>query len=182
MDVPSNVFCASGMHLPNGSYVAFGGNSAVGPSGNTMTGPNGAPETWDPTFQDFDGAKAIRVLNPCNSTDNFADPHCQWFDDANVLAMQRRRWYSAAEALEDGSVIIMGGFVNGGYVNRNYPNTDPEFEGGAADCTYEYFPSRNQPAQTVQFLVDTSGLNAYALTWLMPSGRLFVQANVSTSE
>ncbi|EKM77606.1 hypothetical protein AGABI1DRAFT_77109 [Agaricus bisporus var. burnettii JB137-S8] len=180
MDVRSNVFCSSGMHLPNGSYVTFGGNSAVGPGGNTPTGPDGLPETWDPQYQDFDGAKAIRVLNPCDSKENFADPKCQWFDDATVLAMERRRWYSAAEALEDGSVIIIGGFVNGGYINRNYPNTDPEFEGGAADCTYEYYPSRNQPAQTVQFLIQTSGLNAYALTYLMPSGQLFVQANVST--
>jgi hypothetical protein len=25
MDVATNVFCASGMHLPNGSFVTFGG-------------------------------------------------------------------------------------------------------------------------------------------------------------
>ena len=33
MDVLTNVFCASGMHLPNGSFVTFGGNGAVGPTG-----------------------------------------------------------------------------------------------------------------------------------------------------
>ncbi|KAF9451543.1 copper radical oxidase [Macrolepiota fuliginosa MF-IS2] len=179
MDVKSNVFCSSGMHLPNGSWVTFGGNSAVGRGGNTQTN-NGVPVDWDPVYQDFDGAKAIRVLNPCNSTDNFNDPSCQWFDDATVLAMQRRRWYSAAEALQDGTIIIIGGFVNGGYVNRNYPNTDPEFEGGAADCTYEFYPPRPDPVQTFNFLIKTSGLNAYAHTFLMPSGKLFVQANVST--
>jgi hypothetical protein len=96
--------------------------------------------------------------------------------------MYNRRWYSAAEALEDGSVIIIGGFVNGGYINRNYPNTDPVTEGGAADPTYEFYPQRPDPPQQFDFLVQTSGLNSYAHTFLMPSGNLFVQANVSTSK
>ena len=34
MGVTTNVFCASGMHLPNGSFATFGGNGAVGPGGN----------------------------------------------------------------------------------------------------------------------------------------------------
>ncbi|OBZ74311.1 hypothetical protein A0H81_05447 [Grifola frondosa] len=42
--------------------------------------------------------------------------------------MQRQRWYSAAEPLGDGSVAIIGGFVNCGYINRNYPNVDPTFQ------------------------------------------------------
>jgi hypothetical protein len=183
MDVPSNVFCASGMHLPNGSYVTFGGNSAVGRGGNagSQIGPTGVP-SWDAEYQDFDGSKAIRILNPCSNSDNFNDPSCQWFDDANVLAMQKRRWYSTAEALADGSIVLIGGFVNGGYINRNYPNTDPAYSGGAAEPTYEFFPANGRPAATMQFMIKTSGLNAYALAWLMPSGKMFVQANVSTSK
>lgn len=188
MDVRSNVFCASGMHLPNGSYVTFGGNSAVGPGGTTGTNPDGSAVTWDPQYQDFDGAKAIRVLNPCGSSDNFNTPECQWFDDDTILAMQKRRWYSGAEALADGNVVIVGGFVNGGYINRNYPNIDPEFEAGApgqpgaAECTYEFYPPRSDPPKTFKFLIQTSGLNAYAHTFLMPSGKIFVQANVSSGK
>ena len=34
----------------------------------------------------------------------------------------------------------------------------------------------------MQFMGRTSGLNSYALTYLMASGNLFVQANYSTSE
>jgi len=33
----------------------------------------------------------------------------------------------------------------------------------------------------MNFMVNTSGLSSYALTYLMPSGKMFVQANYSTS-
>ncbi|KAF9481734.1 copper radical oxidase [Pholiota conissans] len=182
MDIRTNIFCSSGMHLPNGSYVTFGGNGAVGPGGNlgSQLNPGGYSASWDATVQDFDGTRAIRVLNPCKNSDSFNSPACQWFDDPTVLSMQKSRWYSAAEPTADGSVVIIGGFVNGGYVNRNFPNVDPEFEGGAADCTYEYYPPTSATPKTFNFLIKTSGLNAYAHTFLMPSGKLLVQANTST--
>ncbi|KAF9451542.1 copper radical oxidase [Macrolepiota fuliginosa MF-IS2] len=182
MDVKTNIFCSSGMHLPNGSFIALGGNGAVGRGGNvgSQMNPNIGAADWDSEYQDFDGGKSIRVLNPCTSADDMNSAQCRWFDEPTILSMRRRRWYSAAEALEDGNVIIIGGFANGGYVNRNYPNKDPQFEGGAAECTYEFYPPRNEDPKPFQFLVQTSGLNAYAHTFLMPSGKLFVQANVST--
>lgn len=182
MDVTTNVFCASGMHLPNGSYATFGGNGAIGPGGNIGSEKNSAGSgAWDSVYQDFDGSKAIRVLSPCTDGSDFNSAECGWFDNPAALSMQKQRWYSAAEPLGDGTVVLIGGFVNGGYVNRNTPNTDPEFEGGAAESTYEFYPSNGQTPQTMQFMVKTSGLNAYAHTFLMPSGKMFVQANVSTS-
>ncbi|KAG5642480.1 hypothetical protein DXG03_002730 [Asterophora parasitica] len=181
MDVRSNVFCASGMHLPNGSYVTFGGNGAIGRGGaiGSVQNPwgNGA---WDAEYQDFDGSRAIRILNPCTSQDNFASTDCQWFDDASLISMQKQRWYSTAEALADGTMVLLGGFVNGGYINRNYPNTDPQFSGGAAENTYEFYPANGRGVQPVQFLIKTSGLNAYAHAFLLNSGKMLVQANVST--
>lgn len=184
MDVRSNTFCSSGMHLPNGSYVTFGGNGAIGPAGviGSQPYPGNYSAIWDATYQDFDGTKAIRILNPCTESElASSQPQCQWFDDSTVLSMKTGRWYSAAEPLDDGSVIIIGGFANGGYINRNTPNVDPAYEGGAAVPTYEYFPSKNVTPPVFNFLVQTSGLNAYAHTYLMASGKLFVQANTSTS-
>ncbi|KDQ55481.1 glyoxal oxidase [Jaapia argillacea MUCL 33604] len=179
MEVRSNSFCASGMHLPNGSFATFGGNGAIGPGGNIGSQKNQyGSGAYDATYQDYDGTKSIRVLNPCTGNDLSAT-NCQWFDDANVLTMQKQRWYSAAEALGDGTVVMIGGFVNGGYVNRNWPNVDPATEGGAAEPTYEFYPSKG-PAQTMQFMVKTSGMNSYAHTFLQPSGKLLVQANLST--
>ena len=184
MDVRTNTFCSSGMHLPNGSYVTFGGNGAVGPGGNlgSQLNPGGFSSSWDITIQDFDGTRSIRVLNPCKNADSFSSPACQWYDEPSVLSLKKSRWYSAAEATGEGRVVIIGGFVNGGYVNRDYPNVDPAFESGAAEPTYEYYPPTGVTPQRFQFLVNTSGLNAYAHTFLMPSGKMFVQANLSTGE
>ncbi|KAF9218468.1 DUF1929-domain-containing protein, partial [Gyrodon lividus] len=180
MSVLTNTFCASGMHLPNGSYATFGGNGAIGPGGNIGSVKNSAGSgAYDATYQDYDGTKAIRILNPCTDADDWSSPQCQWFDDVSVLSMQKQRWYSAAEALGDGTIAMIGGFVNGGYINRNTPNTDPEYEGGAAEPTYEFYPSRG-PATVMQFMITTSGLNSYAHTYLMPSGNMLIQANIST--
>ena len=56
----------------------------------------------------------------------------QWFDNPAVLSMQDSRWYAAAEALADGTIVLIGGFTSGRYVNRNLPNVDPKLEGGGA--------------------------------------------------
>ncbi|GLB36927.1 putative copper radical oxidase variant A [Lyophyllum shimeji] len=172
MDVKTNTFCSSGMHLPNGSYVTFGGNSAVGRGGAA-----GSTGVWDAEYQDFDGAKSIRVLNPCTSSDNFASAQCTWFDDPSVLSMQKKRWYSTAEPLADGSIVLIGGMVGGGYINRNTPDTTPVPE--AAENSYEFYPSKG-PATPLPFLYKTGGLNVYAHAFLLNSGKMLVQANVST--
>ena len=177
------------MHLPNGSYVTFGGNGAVSPGGNigSVLNPGGASASFDATYKDYDGSKSIRILNPCTNSQNMNDSSCQWYDNPAVLSMQKKRWYSAAESLPDGSVVLIGGFVNGGYVNRNMPNIDPAYESstpgtpGAAEPTFEFYPSRGGTPEVMQFMITTSGLNAYAHTFLMPSGKMFVQANLSTS-
>ena len=166
------------MHLPNASYAVFGGNSAVGPGGNNAG--SGSSPSYDPTYNDFDGRRAIRIITPCDG--DLASPPCSWYDAPNGLMMAKARWYPAAEALADGTVVLIGGFTSGGYINRNTPNIDPTYEGGAAEPTFEFFPQRSQQPQIMNFMVKTSGLNSYALTYLMPSGKMFVQANYSTSE
>ena len=175
MDVQTNPFCSAGMHLPNGSYATFGGNNAVGPGGNNSD--TGSTTAYDPVYQDYSGARAIRIISPCTGTSQ-----CSWYDSPNGLQMAKARWYAGAEALADGTVVLMGGFVYGGYINRNYPNIDPTYEGGAAEPTFEFFPSRSQTPEILNFMVLTSGLNSYVLSYLMPSGKMFLQANISTGK
>jgi len=33
-------------------------------------------------------------------------PSCQWFDDPAILSMQNWHWYSAAETLANGIVVL----------------------------------------------------------------------------
>ncbi|KZV62052.1 copper radical oxidase [Peniophora sp. CONT] len=178
MDVQTNPFCANGMHLPNGSFAVFGGNNAVGPGGDNHI--DGSTVAFDPTYQDHNGTQAIRVITPCDGAVD-GDAACAWVDSPNSgLRMQSGRWYPGAEALGNGSVIIIGGFVAGGYINRNFPNTDPFYSGGASNPTYEVYPNNGVAQRVMQFMGKTSGLNSYPLTYLMKSGQLFVQANYST--
>ncbi|ESK91597.1 glyoxal oxidase [Moniliophthora roreri MCA 2997] len=177
MDVRTNVFCAGGMHLPNGSYVTFGGNKAIGPGDSKSSD---GQDLFDNRLGVYDGRNAIRLVDPCTSSDDWSSSKCQWFDDPSVLAMQKQRWYAAAEPLGDGSIAIIGGYTNGGYINRNYPNDDPATSHGGSEPTYEFFPSNGREAKVMQFMIKTSGLNSYAHTYLMPSGKMFVQANYST--
>ncbi|KAI9509598.1 glyoxal oxidase [Russula earlei] len=176
IDTVTNAFCAAGMHLPNASYAVFGGNAGIGPGG-TNTGPGSTP-AFDPTYQDYDGRQAIRMITSCTGNVNAAP--CNWYDQPNGLRMIKRRWYPGAEALADGTIVLIGGFTQGGFINRNYPNVDPAYEGGQAEPTYEFFPPRTQPPQVMNFMIKTSGLNGYALAFLMASGKMFVQANYST--
>lgn len=179
MDVPSNIFCSSGLHLPNGSFTAFGGNGAVGRGGNAGSQPGDGRSSWDNEYYNSDGTRSIRILKPCKTSENFASPECQWFDDVTKLSMKKARWYSTAEALADGTTVLIGGFANGGYVNRDYPNVNPN--GGGSENTYEFFPARPEEPPILPFLTKTSGLNAYVHAFLMPSGRMFLQANYSST-
>lgn len=96
--------------------MTFGGNGAAGPgaSEGSVVTPGAYFASWDATYKDFDGGQSIRILNPCTDSDDFTSPQCQWFDNPQVLSMQRRRWYSAAEALGNGTIVLIGGFQNGG--------------------------------------------------------------------
>ncbi|TFY75621.1 hypothetical protein EWM64_g8389, partial [Hericium alpestre] len=180
MDMQTNPFCAAGMHLPNGTFAVFGGNGAITTGGalGSDQNPGGFSANFDQHYQDYDGTRAIRLIQPCDG--DVTQQNCQWYDSPNGLQMAMHRWYPAAEPLADGSVVIIGGFSTGGYVNRNTPNTDPANEGGAAQPTFEFYPARPGDPPVMDFMVKTSGLNAYAHTYLMASGNMLVQANFST--
>lgn len=169
ISVETNTFCASGATLGNGTWVVAGGNQAVGYGGAAV------PQNLSP-YQDYDGRRAIRLLEPGTQ---------KWLDNPSVgqvNMLQSPRWYPGIEVLEDGSVLFVGGAMSGGYINRNTPNLDPVWEGGGANPTYEYFPSKGNASNAISaFMGKTSGLNMYPHTYLMPSGKIFMQANYSTT-
>ncbi|KAF7797924.1 hypothetical protein EIP86_009131 [Pleurotus ostreatoroseus] len=180
MELFTNPFCASGMHMPNGSFIAFGGNSAVGPNGTQGDVGDGV---FDTLYNAFAGQTGVRILNPltCTGDDAATAEECQWYDNTTFVHLQAQRWYSSAEPLGDGTVAIIGGFSNGGYINRNFPvEPDPVYQNGASQPTFEFWPPNGQQPVLMQFLVDAGGLNSYAHAHLLASGKMLLQANVST--
>ncbi|KAF8962438.1 glyoxal oxidase [Flammula alnicola] len=156
MDVKTNSFCAGGNVLGNGTWINVGGNQAVTAGGDAADSQDGSSGP----YYDADGRRSIRILTPCSGDD------CQWYMSP-VKAEQR--WYPTLETLEDGSIIIIGGSRNGGYIN----------DAGQNNPTYEFFPPAG-PSVTAPILQNTLPVNLYPLTWLIPSGKLLIQAGWST--
>ena len=84
--------------------------------------------------------------------------------------METARWYPTLETLQDGSAIVIGGCLYGGYVNEISQQVP----------TIEFIPSKGNSIG-LNFLLNSLPANLYALTWLLPSGNLFMQATYSTS-
>ncbi|KAF7321783.1 hypothetical protein MKEN_00700100 [Mycena kentingensis (nom. inval.)] len=155
MDAISNLFCAGGNVLGNGTWLNVGGNQAVTYGGDATGDSSGGGPYKDP-----DGGKSIRTLVPCD------DDSCEWDEP---VQMSTQRWYPTVETLADGSAIIIGGCSNGGYVN----------DARQDNPTYEFYPSKGSPI-TSPFLSNNLPINLFALTWLLPSGKLLMQANRAT--
>ena len=146
LDMTTNAFCASGALMGNGTWMVAGGNQPVGYGGALLMGI--APQ--DGPYQDLSGLQAIRLMEPSSDSANLA-----WIDNANTMASLR--WYPGIEVMTDGSVLLIGGATGGGYINRNYPNVDPAYEGGGANPTWEFFPSKGNTPQVNNFMQLTSG-------------------------
>ncbi|CAE6410335.1 unnamed protein product [Rhizoctonia solani] len=155
MDIVTNTFCAGGNMLGDGRWINIGGNQPVKSGGATHVA--GDPD--DP-YKNGDGGQSIRLMT-CQGDS------CEWGMDP--VNMSTRRWYPTVEGLADGSVIIIGGNQYGGFVNSD-GNNNP---------TIEYYPSRGNPVG-LPMLMRTLPANLYTLTWLLPSGMVFMQTNLGT--
>ncbi|KAK4052086.1 hypothetical protein OIV83_002380 [Microbotryomycetes sp. JL201] len=156
MDIETNSFCAGGNVLGNGTWLNIGGNQPI-----TYGGLN-LPSSGANPYDNGDGGKATRRLDVC------ADENCDWVDDGSNY-MTTRRWYPTLETLEDGTMIVIGGCDWGGYVNDASQNNP----------TYEMYPSVGGPVG-LNILTETLPANLFPLTWLLPSGNIFINANLGT--
>lgn len=84
--------------------------------------------------------------------------------------MQSERWYPSVETLQDGSLAILGGMRDGWYVNTAEQDNP----------TVEYWPSKG-PQIGLNILAESLPCNLYPLTWLLPSGNLFIQSNLQAT-
>lgn len=106
MQVSSNTFCAAGLSMATGEWAVFGGNQPVTYGGVATKDNPSIPDD----YLDTDGGAAIRLLTPCD------DGSCKWQEGGDELTMTSKRWYPTVEVLGDGSLIVLGGDVNGGWV------------------------------------------------------------------
>ncbi|KAK4703171.1 hypothetical protein P7C70_g3046, partial [Phenoliferia sp. Uapishka_3] len=162
LDIKTNSFCAGGNLMGNGSWLSVGGNNAVTTMG-VSDSTEGLKEGTG-AYDDYSGGRATRVITPC------ANQTCTWTEDIDGIPLNR--WYPTLETIEDGSVMIIGGELWGGFVNSvSQMQSVP---------TYEFWPTKGAPINST-FLLDTQPANLYPLTWLLPSGLIFMQANWQTT-
>ncbi|KAJ7594515.1 glyoxal oxidase [Mycena floridula] len=153
MNAITNSFCAGGAVMGNGTWLNVGGNQAV-----TYGGEAAESQTGGGVYDDPDGRRTL--LTPCD------DGSCDWFTAQDITT---KRWYPTVETLADGTLMILGGCVNGGYVNS----------AGQDNPTYEFFPSLGDPILS-PVLQNSLPTNLYPLTWLLPSNKLLIQSNWDT--
>ena len=140
----TNSYGASGMHLPDGSFATFGGTT--------------------------DGNMSIRTIAPCQSSGNFNLSKCQWTEDEkNTLSAPT--WGATAEALADGSIILLGGATGPVYID----SSNLQFN-------YRIYPNSTGSGSLTTFEDEIGRFNAYIYAFLMPSGNIFMQANQSSSK
>ncbi|KAL8291595.1 hypothetical protein RQP46_001853 [Phenoliferia psychrophenolica] len=162
LDIETNSFCAGGNLMGNGTWLSVGGNNAITTMGvsDSVAGVAEGKGAYD----DYSGGRATRVITPC------ANLTCTWSEDIDGIPLNR--WYPTLETIEDGSVMIIGGELWGGFVNSVSQKQSV--------ATYEFWPTKGSPINST-FLEDTQPANLYPLTWLLPSGLIFMQANWQTT-
>jgi hypothetical protein len=204
LDMTTNPFCASGAVLGNGSWLVAGGNQGVGYGGAaTNSGPTGTGP-----YKDSDGQQAIRLMNPTSNAGDLAwiDNAAQmtshrWYPGIEVMT-------DGSVLLMGGA--IGGGYINRNtYPFDDPPFQGGSLQSlitGGANPTWEFFPQKGNTPTVNNFMALTNGelhevalmgksfwfhftdivysdkgLNMYPHTYLMPSGKLFMQANYSTT-
>lgn len=138
----TNSFCAGGGFLSNGTLVNTGGNAAVG-------------------YGDMNGLQGIRLFTPCDNG------KCDIVEDIKTMHLLVNRWYPTTISLPDGTLIIMGGAMNGGWISTPADNS----------ASYEFWPPRSTKVASMKLLADTVPINLFPHAFLLPNGLLFVQAN-----
>ncbi|KIM27232.1 glyoxal oxidase [Serendipita vermifera MAFF 305830] len=154
LEVTTNTFCAGGAILGNGDWVSIGGNQAVDPGGNTSTS-----QTGNNTYQNSDGAFAVRTITP--------GPEGNWYDDP-AMDLKSKRWYPTLEPMIDGRAFVLGGDQWGGFVN-DVNNSNP---------TYEFWPRYDgETSIGSPILLNTLPANLYPIAHLLPSNTILLNIN-----
>jgi Glyoxal oxidase N-terminus/Domain of unknown function (DUF1929) len=143
----TNSFCAGGMPLANGTFMAVGGNAPL--------------DFIDPTVGD--GFTGIRYLTRSPTNPSYDGQN--WVEPGNKLSTPR--WYPSAQIMPDGSIFVASGSLNGD--DPTVPaNNNP---------TYEILNQNgisSGVSVTMDILVQNQPYYMYPFIHLMNDGNLFV--------
>ncbi|KAI8920381.1 glyoxal oxidase N-terminus-domain-containing protein [Powellomyces hirtus] len=149
VDVPYVPFCAGHAMTADGGVFVAGGDMPY------VAGFN------------QDGRNSLRTYKPCTSTLGSTTCGIGTWDVYKPMSSQR--WYPTVTTLADGSFIIVGGsFSNkADLIEENNP-------------TYEYFPVKTvgQWPRQLALLIEAFPAMLYPLVFQLPSGNIFIFANV----
>ncbi|KAF2502931.1 putative galactose oxidase [Lophium mytilinum] len=149
----TNAFCAGGIFLADGQFLALGGN---------------APLAWmDPTVGD--GFTGIRYLNRSATDDSLNGK--DWNEPGNKL--NTARWYPSAQIMPDGTIFVASGSLNG---------LDPSVKANN-NPTYEILDRSgisNGNSISMDILVKTQPYYMYPFMHLLNDGSLFVFVSKSS--
>ncbi|KAJ7200643.1 glyoxal oxidase N-terminus-domain-containing protein [Mycena pura] len=147
------------LHALSNTWCATGG--FLGNGTLLSTGGNAIVITGE------SGLQALRFFTPCE------DATCDIWENSSLVHTTSNRWYPGSVRIEDGSILIFGGSTTQAFINNATVNNP----------TYEFYPPKNiNGFNGVQipspFLATTLNANQFPFVMQLPSGNLFVAANL----
>jgi Glyoxal oxidase N-terminus len=103
LHMKSNLFCAGGSFLGNGTLINVGRNPVV----ETHTAPL--------DFSDTDGTQGVRIFQPWEADDA---TDCNVYEYPARVRLTIPRWYNTVVRIQDRSAMIIGGSSQGGWMNN----------------------------------------------------------------
>ncbi|KAJ3161240.1 hypothetical protein HDU88_007413 [Geranomyces variabilis] len=152
VDVPYVPFCSGHAMGPDGQVVVVGGDQPY------VTGHN------------LDGRNAVRSYFPCTLVPGNRTCGIGKFVVNTPMAQGNQRWYPTVATLADGRQIIVGGSIS----NQAdiVADNNPTYEYANPNKTTGIWP------RTLQLLIDAFPAMLYPLVYQLPSGNIFIFANV----
>ncbi|KAJ3170453.1 hypothetical protein HDU87_008793 [Geranomyces variabilis] len=152
VDVPYVPFCSGHAMGPNGQVVVVGGDQPYVPGHNV------------------DGRNAVRSYFPCTSIPGNRTCGIGKFVVNTPMAQGNQRWYPTVATLADGRQIIVGGSIS----NQAdiVADNNPTYEYANPNKTTGVWP------RPLQLLIDAFPAMLFPLVYQLPSGNIFIFANV----
>ncbi|KAJ3027861.1 UNVERIFIED_CONTAM: hypothetical protein HDU68_002950 [Siphonaria sp. JEL0065] len=157
--VKYNAFCAGHSQAADGGVHVVGGDRQMSTTTHDASKDDPFEAVADNATFLWNGIDRIRKFTPSTGV----------WDES--VQMTTARWYPTVVTLGDGTLFIAGGDIK----NIDFGNLE-----GTINPTYEFFPSKYQPAITSALLNWAFPHNLYPISLQLPSGKIFMMVSNRT--